>query len=379
MRLNVIHWAFKSISCIHICINRQKYQSLHQVPCSEWDKEESEENKQYEGNIRVETDAPAVFHPLKSVRVTEETTPSGETDREKNQQRHGDTERHRAGAMDRGQTREKERNTAVPSSQRRLAPSSGKDRPDSASSNRRDSERDRRMDTEGQDRERGRINKSPRDERKESQRSKERTRKEEKRSSNSSKASDYRRSSPSSSHSATQKMDSRIKDKQSSHHHHHHYPESQSSHYLHKDRRVGSHQSSPSHSGSRSKDRDRTSSPLEELSGRNRSRVAKEEWKAKRAAEVMKEDKRPRHDRDGGRCEERVDALNAKWELEEGERPSSSSSSKSSSSSTGRESFSKERGNELKRKHKEEKRRVSPEPLDDWMLRKHTHTGSERD
>lgn len=341
---------------------------------SEWDKEESEENKQDEGKIRVETDAPAVFHPSKTVWVTEETTTSGKTEREQDQQRHGDTERHRAAAMDRGQTRERERNTAVSSSQRRLAPSSGKDRPDSALSNRRDSERDRRMDMEGQkERERGRINKSPRDERKESQRSKERTRKEENRSSNSSKASAYRRTSPSSSHSATQKMDSRIKDKQSPHHHHHHHPEAQSGHYLLKDRRAGSHQSSPSHSASRSKDRARTSSPLEELSSRNRSEVAKEEWKAKRAAVVKKEDKRPRDDRDGGRCEERVDEVDGKWELEEGERPSSSSSSKSSSSSTGRESFGKERGNELKRKHKEEKRQASPEPLDDWMPRKPKH------
>lgn len=343
---------------------------------SEWDKEESEENKQGEGKIRVETDASAVFHPSKSVWVTEETTTSRETEREQDQQRHGDTERHRAAAMDRGQTRERERNATVSSSQRRLAPSSGKNRPDSAFSNRRDLERDRRMDMEGQkERERGRINKSPIDERKESQRSKERTRKEEKRSSNSSKASAYRRTSPSSSHSATQKMDSRIKDKHSPHHHHHqhHHPEAQSGHYLRKDRSAGSHQSSPSHSGSRNKDRVRTSSPLEELSSRNRGKVAKEEWRAKRAAEVMKEDKRLKDDRDGGRCEERVDVVDGKWELEEGERPSSSSSSKSSSSSTGRESFGKERGNELKRKHKEEMRRASPEPLDDWMLRKHKH------
>lgn len=341
------------------------------MPRSEWDKEESEENKQAEGKIRVETDAAAVFHPSKTVWVTEETTTSGETEREQDQQRHADTERHRAAAMDRGQTRERERNTAASSSQRSLAPSSGKDRTGSALSNRRDVERDRRMDTEGQkERERGRVNKSPRDERKESQRSKERTRKEEKRSSNSSKASAYRRTSPSSSHSATQKMDPRIKDKQSPHHHHH--PEAQSGHYLLKDRRAGSHQSSPSHSGSRSKDRARTSSPLEELSSRNRSKVAKEEWKAKRAAEVMKEDKRPRDDRDGGRCEERVDEADGKWELEEGERPSSSSSSsKSSSSSAGRESFGKERGNELKRKHNEEKRRASPEPLDDSRKYKH--------
>lgn len=182
-------------------------------------------------------------------------------------------------------------------------------------------------------------------------------------------------------------LDLKIKDKD--HSHYYHNPQAQSGNYRHKDRPAGTHHSPPSLPQSRTKGRGRMSSPAQEFMqsrSRNESKVEKEEWKQKRVDEVIKEGKWQRDDQDvlaenkrGGQWEGEPDKLDGqtKWELEEGERPSSSSSSsKSSSSSASQESSSDDGRKEWKKKqkmHKMEKRQAAPELLEEGELKKNKY------
>lgn len=274
--------------------------------------EEAEEGKQ---DIKVQTDVPAVSHPSQFAWVT---TASGITEGEKGQDWHGITERENKAAL------------SCPSGA--LAPSGGKDKANSPPSNRRDEAKD---------------TKGARQEQKESMKWKGERR----------PGREDRRSPPSWSHRAERETmresmtsDSKIRNKQSPHRR---QPN---------ERHAGSGRH---HSPSRSKERRRrASSPPQESSGRAGDR---REGRKPRKADVVtaateeEEGKWPGDELEGGQWEV-VDGVDVRWELEEGERPSSSGS-KSSSSSTG----------SSRQRHRAEKRRASPEPPEDWRPRKHKY------
>lgn len=133
-------------------------------------------------------------------------------------------------------------------------------------------------------------------------------------------------------------------------------PRTRDRHSPHRRQPNERHASSRRHSPSRNKERRRrASSPPQESGGRAGGRSAREGRKTKWADE--EESKWAREELEGGRWE--ADGADGRWELEEGERPGSSGSKSSSSSTGGR------------RSHRADKRRASPEPLDDWRPRKH--------
>lgn len=386
--------------------------------------------------------------PSSSVTVTAGTQANRETKGEIGQQRHKELEKDKARVMDRGPDRGREKKATLTSTDRSVAPSSGKERPDNTLSTRRDSERERRMHMEKpKDGERGRDSDRPRNRHKESRRSNERTREKEKGRDiergrgHCSKSSAQKTNSPPSprsysmppdterrdgqrgdtqsgdkssccpggksssgrigentaisranelpahrTHRATQ-LDSKMKD----HPHCYHDPQSKSDNYRHKDRPTGTHRS-PALSGSWSKDRDMQSR------SRNETKVEKEGWKQERVDEFIKGGKWQRYNEDalaekkrGGHWEDEPDELErrTKWELEEGERPSSSSSGsssgssrKSSSSSASQGSSSDERGKEWEMKqnrHKREKRQASPQLLEGGEVKKHKTSRRSRD
>lgn len=271
--------------------------------------EETEEGKQ---GIKVQTDLPAISH---SSQFTWVATAGGRTEREKGKDGHGIAER--------------ENKAAVSSSSGGLAPSGGKDVADSPPSNRRDPAKGARPDQ-----------------------------KESVRWKAERRASREDRRSPSSlSHRADRETlresmtsDSKIRSKPS--------PPRRQPNEAH----AGPERR---HSTSRSAERRRrASSPPQESSSRTGDR--REGRKSRRAdavtaaTEEKEEGKWPGGGLEGGQWEV-VDGVDVRWELEEGERPSSSGS-KSSSSSAG-----------SSQRYRAEKRRASPEPLDDRRPRKHKH------
>lgn len=274
--------------------------------------EETEEGKI---DIKVQTDVPAVYHPSQPAWVT---AASGKTEREKVQDWHGIPDR--------------EIKAAAYCSSGVWAPSGGKDGANSPPSIRRDP---------------GKETKGTRQEQKESMRWKGERR----------AGREDRRSPPSCSHRADRETmreamtsDSKIRSKHSPHRH---QPNERHS------------SSGRRRSPTRSKERRwRASSPPQESSGRSgdrrEGRRPSKADKITAAAEEEEEGKWARDELEGEQWEV-VDGVEVGWELEEGERPSSGGS-KSSSSSTGGH-----------RRHRAEKRRASPEPLDDWMPRKHKH------
>lgn len=359
--------------------------------------------------------------------VTAGTQANRETKGETGQQTLKETEKDKARVMDSGPD-------TLTSTDRRVAPSSGKERPDNTSSTRTDSDRERRME-KPKDRERGRDSDRPRNRHKESRRSKERTREKERERGHSSKSSAQRTNSPPSPRSYsvprdTERSDRQRGDTQSSdkssccpggksssgrigentaisranelpahrthratlldskmkdHPHSYHDPQSKSDNYRHKDRPTGTRRS-PALSGSWSKDRDVQSR------SRNETKAEKEGWKQERVDEFIKGGKWQRDNEDalaekrrGGHRGDEPDGLErrTKWELEEGERPSSSSSRKSSSSSASHGSSSDERGKEWEMKQERhkggEKRQASPQLLEGGEVKKHKTSRRSRD
>lgn len=284
----------------------KKYNFLSQILSPHWNLEETDGGRQ---DIKVQTDVPAVSHSSQSACVT---TASGKTEKEEGQDWHGITER--------------EIKAAVSCASGALAPSGGKDGAVSPLSNRRDPAKDAKGTTQEQ--------------------------KESMRWKGEGRAVREDRRSPSSwSHRADREAmtsDSKIRSKRSPHRR---QPN---------ERHAGSgRRRSPSRSKER---RWRASSPPQEFSGRAGER--REGRKHRKAEEVTaateeEEGKWPRDEPEGQW--EVVDGVDVRWELEEGERPSSSGSKSSSSSTGGR------------RRYHAEKRRASPEPLDDWRPRKHKH------
>lgn len=281
---------------------------------SNWDLAETDEGKL---DINAQTDAPAISHPSQSAWVT---IASGKTEREKGQDWHG--------------TAQREIKAATSCSSGALAPSGCKDGAVGLVSN--STEPAKEM-------------KGARQEQKESRRWKERERRES------------RRSPPSCSHRADRDTrreattsDSKMRRKHSPHRR---QPN---------ERHAGSrHHRSPSRSKER---RRRASGPAQESSRREGRRPTRaDEVAAATEEEEAEEDaKWPREELDGGQWEV-VDGVDGGWELEEGERPSSGGGKSSSSSTGGRESCSG------RKRHRAEKGRASPEPLDDWRPRKHKH------
>ncbi|XP_073350339.1 uncharacterized protein [Pagrus major] len=382
-----------------------------QVPRSKWDKEESEEEKQDEPELKVQKEALAVFLPpsSSSVSVTAETPSDRKTEGENEQRRHREIERGRDRAMDRGKGREGERNS------RSVAPSSGKDRPDNTLSTERDGERRVEMERP-KDRERGRESERPRDRQKESKRSKERTRDEEKGRDRERERGHGSRNLPSSSHDKErrdrQRGDDQGGDKsswgpggkfssssisragelpdQNAHktcrdtffdlswkaRYHSQNPRDTPGNYRRQDRPTGTHHSPPTLSHSWGKElpsessggselrKPRMSSTGRELTQsryRNESKVEKGEYKRNKVDKVIKE----------GKVEGDADKLYGGRELEEGERPSSNSVSSSASQESSDDNDDGKK--EWKKKHKKEKRRAAPELLEEGELQKHKH------
>lgn len=377
--------------------------------------------------------------------VTAGTQASRETKGEVGQQRHEEIEKDKPRVMDRGPDGGRESKATLTSTDRGVAPSCGKERPDNTLSTRRDSERERRMDMDKpKDGDRARDSDRPRNRHKESRRSKERTREKEKgrgreeERGHGSKSSAQKTNSPPSPRSYSMPRDTERRDRQrgdtqssdkssccpggksssgrigentatsranelpahrthratlldskmKDHPHCCHDPQSKSDNDRHKDRPAGTHRS-PALSGSWGKDRDMQSRSSHE------PKVEKEGWGQERVDEFIKGGKWQRDNEDvlaekkrGGHWEAEPDELErrTKWELEEGERPSSRSSSsrKSSSSSASQGSSSSsdetEKEWEMKQKrHKREKRRASPQLLEGGEVKKHKTSRRSRD